>query len=151
MKARDVMTTELVVVRPDTPLKDVAEMIVQRQIGGVPVVNPDESLVGIVNEADLVPKQERVPYTNKTLPALFSDFVNPSDDPLEQYRHIEKYTAADVMRTDIPAVQADDDVAYVTELMTDEVRRLPVLQDGKLVGIITRKDLIRAATRTKLT
>lgn len=149
MTAGQVMTSDLVVVRPGTSLKDVADLLLRYGFSGVPVADETGVLVGIVADADMVPTAKRVPFSTVEAPALFSEFVDPRD-PLEPYREARNYTAADVMRTGVQSVDVGDDFARVTEILADdEVRQVPVTRNGKLVGIITRKDVIRTARRTK--
>jgi CBS domain-containing protein len=143
--ARDVMTTRLVVARTNTPIDEVAELLTLHHISAVPVVDEQGELAGIVSSTDLLPSEKKIPFSSVKAPVLFSEFVDP-DKPLDEtYREALGHTAADAMTPHVVTVNANDDLEHVAHvLMRDNVRQVPVLEHGKLAGIVTRKDLLRA-------
>jgi CBS domain-containing protein len=142
MRAFQIMTGEVVAVRPETTVREIARLLVGRRIGGVPVVNDEGEVIGAVNEGDLFLKRKRVPFARMEAPALFGRFVNP-EEIAEEYRGACGLTAADVMRRAVVTVGAWDHVGRVAETMTRHgLRRVPVVSEGKLVGIISRSDII---------
>ncbi|MGH2554939.1 MAG: CBS domain-containing protein [Actinomycetota bacterium] len=126
MVVRDVMSTRLLCVRPDAPLKEVAAILVRNRIGGVPVVGDDGRVVGILSESDLQPAMEGAPAR-----------------PLR--------TAADVMTRPIVTLTEADTVTQAARvLLRHRIKRAPVLREGVIVGMVTRGDLLRPYLRTDL-
>jgi CBS domain-containing protein len=140
MKVRDVMTPEVVVVAPETPLRDVAGLLTERRISGVPVV-VDGGCVGIVSEADFLPKQlSHSPSARTPLDWIFGDHLDP-----EEARRRAAATAAEAMSAPPVTITPDASLHEAAGVMVDNaVNRLPVVLDGKLVGILSRADLVRA-------
>lgn len=143
MKARDVMTKDPVTVKPDTPVDEVARLLVGRSIGGLPVVSDEGMLIGIVTETDLFLKEKGVPFSMVKLPSLFNEWVKP-ERLQELYANAHRYTAADIMTQSVVTATPDTDVCQLAELMMrHRIKRIPVVDGGRLVGIVTRHDLIR--------
>lgn len=143
MKAHQVMTENVITVRPDTPVDEIAHLLVTHRIGGVPVVDDEDRVVGIVSESDLFLKEKGIPFSAVKLPTLFKQWVDPHR-LLEIYENAHRHTASDVMTKEVICVDADEEVTRVARIMAQRgLKRLPVLRDGKLVGIISRTDLIR--------
>ncbi len=142
MQVKDVMTTQVVSVRPRTPLKDVARTMVARRVSGMPVVDDDGSVLGVVSEGDILVKERGRPGTGSLLDHLLE--VNGH----EAGKH-EARDAADAMTSPPVTIRPDRPVAEAASLMLDRcVNRLPVIdKHGKLVGIVTRADLVRAFVR----
>ncbi len=143
MKARDVMITDPVTVKPDTPVDEVARLLVERRISGLPVVSDEGVLIGIVTETDLFLKEKGVPFSMVKLPSLFNEWVKP--ERLQQlYANARKYTAADIMTQSVITATPDTEVCQIAEwMMHHRIKRVPVVEGGRLVGIVTRHDLIR--------
>jgi CBS domain-containing protein len=135
----EVMTRDVVSVRPETPLKEVAQLLVDRGIGGVPVTDLLGIVLGVVSESDFVTKELGQEYARRSRLARL--FGQPSPDAAK----IEATTAGEAMTA--PAVTIEGRIASVREaamVMTEHgVNRLPVVENGRLVGIITRGDLVR--------
>ena len=144
MKVKDVMTSDVVSVRPETSLKEVARLLVERKISGVPVVAEDGTVVGVVSEGDILFK-ERGPFESKR---MLSWFLEPHD--LEAQLKFEARTAAEAMTAPAKTIPGWHSVSGAAAQMIDEgVNRLPVVDNaGKLVGIVTRADLVRAFVRS---
>ena len=139
MRVQDVMTTDVVTVTPDTPLKDAARLLVERRISGVPVVI-ETKVVGMLSESDLV-ELERGDFDPS--PGIFLSRDRTHD------AHPEASTVGDVMTTPAITVMPAWTVAGAAALMIDNsVNRLPVVRAGDLEGIITRVDVVRAFART---
>jgi CBS domain-containing protein len=147
VQVRDVMTRELVTIGPDAPFKEVAELMVGRHLGALPVVDREGRLLGIVSEADLLPKEAdgwpKSPWT----PGVFI---------WEQYRRQEELgsdkgsgsVAADVMSSPVEVASPGESLRSVARRMVDgSLRRLPVVDGGRLVGILTRGDVLRVFAR----
>jgi CBS domain-containing protein len=143
MNVRDVMTTDVVTVPPEQPLKEVAEILVEHGITGVPVVAEDGEVVGVVSEGDILFK-ERGPSARK---GVFAWLLDPYG--MEGQLKIEARTAADAMSAPAKTIAGWWSISAAAALMLEaQVNRLPVVDnDGRLQGIVTRGDLVRAFVR----
>src|SRR5499426_132396 len=142
IKVVDVMTKDVIAVRADTPLQEIARLLRERRIGGVPVIDGEGKVIGIVSDCDLFLKQKRVRRLGTHALAIFGQFIEP-EDIAEIYERARRLTAADVMTKAAVTVEPQDQVGQVAErMMRDNLRRVPVTHDGKLVGIISRSDII---------
>ncbi|HEY7379831.1 MAG TPA: CBS domain-containing protein [Gaiella sp.] len=144
MKVRDIMTTEVVTAQPDVPLKRVAELLVQRGVSGLPVCDTDGNVVGVVSEADLLFKQgaER-PEHGRILSWLLDE------DASAEHVKRDARTAGNAMTSPAVTIGPERPVAEAARTMVERgINRLPVVEDDRLVGIVTRADLVRAFTRS---
>jgi CBS-domain-containing membrane protein len=147
MKAKDIMTHEVITVRADATVDKIAQLLNDHHISGVPVVDEEGRVVGIVSESDLFLKPKGIPFSAVKLPTLFKHWVDP-DKLAEIYVEAHHHTAADVMTQEVVCVKVDDEVGHIAWLMAERnLKRVPVLQDGILVGMITRADMIRMLAR----
>jgi CBS domain-containing protein len=145
MKVADVMTRTVVAVRRETPLKEVAAIMVERGISGVPVVDPDGAVVGVVSEADFVIKERGV---ERGRPRLLARVFGESRQTKRELAKIEATTAGEAMTAPAVTVEAADTLKSAAETMAGrKINRLPVVVGGRLVGIITRADVVRAFVR----
>ncbi|GAA0250237.1 CBS domain-containing protein [Saccharothrix mutabilis subsp. mutabilis] len=136
--AASLMTREVVTARPDTPFKDLVELLTGRGLSAVPVVDDDGRPVGVVSEADLVAKEE---YKRGGEPALFAGRAT------RRRRHkAEGATAAEVMTSPVVTIAPDAPIsAAARELATAGVRRLFVVDErGRLAGVLARRDVLKA-------
>jgi CBS domain-containing protein len=143
MRVDEIMTREVVSVPPEMSLKDVARVLAARGISGVPVCDAMGAVLGVVTEADILRKEEGVdPELGRTLTWL----VTRLDDELSK---VGARTAADAMTSPALTVRPGQSTADAARLMVDRrINRVPVVADGKLVGIVSRADLVRAFTRS---
>lgn len=142
----DAMSHDPVVVRSETPLNEAIQILAERRISGLPVVDDAGQLIGIISETDLMWQE-----TGVTPPAyvMFLDMVVFLKNPATYERDLHKalgQTVGEVMSRDPIAVSAEKPLKEAAQLMHDRsVHRLPVLNDtGQVVGILTRGDIIRA-------
>src|SRR5215831_6109374 len=142
IKVVDVMTKDVIAVRADTPLQEIARLLKEHRIGGAPVIDSEGEVIGIVSDCDLFLKQKRVRRLGTHAPAIFDQFIEP-ENIAEIYEKARLLTAADVMTKAVATVDPQDQVGQVAEtMMRDGLRRVPVTHDGKLVGVISRSDII---------
>ncbi|MBD1850429.1 CBS domain-containing protein [Leptolyngbya sp. FACHB-711] len=142
----DVMTADPIVVKPETPLNEAIQILAEKRISGLPVVNDSGSLVGVISETDLMWQE-----TGATPPAYIKilDSVIYLENPARYERELHKalgQTVGEVMTDrDIVTIKPDKSLREAAQLMHDRsVHRLPVLSnDGKLIGILTRGDIVR--------
>ena len=115
---KDIMTTDVTCVTKKTPIDQVLQILVEKNITGIPVVNEDMTLAGIVTEKDV-------------LELLYDDSEDPGN-------------AEDFMSTEIVSFDQNDDLIAVCEcLVRNHFRRFPIVSDVKLVGIVSRRDIIK--------
>lgn len=149
IKVRDAMTPDPITVLPETPVTDVARVMIKNGIGGVPVVNKEGDLLGIITESDLIVQDTDV---------KFPSFVHFLDGyvfvPGSIHRFEEKFlkavaaTAEDLMTADIITVDAEDPVEDTATLMSKKrLKRFPVISEGQLVGIITMRDIVKLISK----
>jgi CBS domain-containing protein len=144
MKVDEVMTTEVVTVLPGTPLKAVAQLLVEHGISGLPVVDEDGAVVGVISEADLLVKESGSTPKRPGLVAWLLD----SSDPREQLK-LDARVAGEAMTKPAITVAPYQSTASAATLMLDGgINRLPVVRNDRLVGIVTRADLVRAFARS---
>jgi len=142
IKVVDVMTKDVIAVRADTPLQEIARLLKEHRIGGAPVKNSEGEVIGIVSDCDLFLKQKRVSRLGTHALAIFDQFIEP-ENIAEIYEKASRLTAADVMTKAVATVDPQDQVGQVAEtMMRYGLRRVPVTHDGKLVGVISRSDII---------
>jgi len=145
MNASDVMTTNVLSVGPDTPTRAVAKLLLEKSISAVPVVDATGAAIGMVSEGDLVQRElkRRTPSRDWWLEMLaegenlateFLDYIRAADRPVRE-----------VMRTPVVTVTEDMPIQVIAEILQEHsIKRVPVLRDGRVVGIVSRADLVRA-------
>jgi CBS-domain-containing membrane protein len=149
LQARDIMTREVITVTTETPVAELAKILENRNIGGVPVLNPvNDRLEGIITQSDLVERArslELPPALNILDIHLFLEI------PSHLFQRVEKMlgtTAGEVMSPRPVTVNQDTPLSQIAALMAKEkVHTLPVMERGKIVGIIGKMDIIRALAR----
>ena len=146
MRICDVMTRSVISARAETPLKEVARLLVHNGISGLPVVNDDGDVVGVVSEADfLVKEQGAGALRHRPLSRIRGE----SPETRAQVDKLEAVTAGECMTTPAVTIASDRLISEAAATMTARrVNRLPVVDHGRVVGIVTRADLIRAYVRS---
>jgi CBS domain-containing protein len=139
MKVSDAMTKDVITVSPETSLKDAAAVLAERGISGLPVVE-GENVVGMISEADIVARATGVRESPSLLGALFAGRKGHED--------VEATSVADAMSSPAVTIGPEQQVAEAARVMVEKrVNRLPVVEEGRLAGIVTRADLVRAFVR----
>jgi CBS domain-containing protein len=140
VKVGDVMTRNLVTVGPDATFTEIVDVLLDRDISGVPVVDQDRNLLGIITEADLISK-EAYPGRRRRHLSLVRDHL--AGRKPEWVRKSTARRATQLMSTDVLHVSPDDDLTTAARLMLERgVKRLPVCENARLVGIVSRSDLL---------
>lgn len=122
MIARDIMTRAVYTIRPEASAQEVARLLAEKRISGVPVVDEGNNIIGMVTEADIISK-----VTSEGL------------------------TVDDIMSREVIAVDEEVSVNEIAELLTERrIKRVPVVSEGKLVGIVSRADIVIAVAQGHL-
>ena len=145
MQVADVMTRKVETVTPSAPVKDIVAKLIQHRISAVPVVDAQGLLVGIVSEADLLHRKES--GTEIRRPWWLDLFSDP-DARAEAFLKAHGRTADEVMTRALEVVDEDTPLDVAAKLMDERhIRRLPVVKEGRVVGIVARADLIRSLAK----
>lgn len=141
MRAQDVMTTHVVTVTPDTTVLDAAKLFVEHRISGAPVVTADNSVVGVLSEGDLLRRVEI--GTDGARRTSWLDFF--TDSSAQAYVKSHAQHVSDVMTPDVISVDVDTPLSEIAALLESRgIKRVPVLKDHKLAGIVSRANLLQA-------
>jgi len=155
MKAADIMSTDLICVDPATSVLDVACLMLNHDVSALPVVGSDRRLLGIISEGDLMRRAEL--GSDRRGAWWLHGFVD-STPTAADYVKAHARTATDVMTRNVVSVSDDTPIAAIVDLFEEHrIKRVPVLRDEQVVGIVSRSDIVRAlvsvlpATTTKTT
>jgi CBS domain-containing protein len=144
MVARDIMTTDVITVKTDTPVTEIAKLMATKGISGVPVLDDNDCLVGMVTENDLLLNLAQAKSHPRL--ALFGLWIVPDKAVEEAYKDARANTvAADVMTKNVITFTEDDDIETIAATMVKKgINRVPIVRGCKLVGIVSRDDILRA-------
>ena len=144
----DVMTKDVITVTKETPIRELAELFTRHRIGSIPVVDGEGNLEGIVTETDLV-EQDRSLHI-PTVISIF-DWVIYLESEKKFERELKKITGrtvGDIFTEDVEVAAAGDPLTRAADIMTEKrVNAIPVVDARRLVGIVSRIDLIRSMAR----
>lgn len=142
MKARDVMAFPVITVKPNSSIEEVAKTFVQGRISGAPVVDDDGKLVGVISEGDLMYRSEI--GTVRPHPYWFLEFAG-KEHLAAEYVKARARKAADVMTRKVITASPDSSLNEIAALLENSsIKRVPVVENGELVGIVSRANLIQA-------
>ncbi len=142
MLARKYMSTPVIAVKPDTPAHVIASILAEQNISGVPVIDDKGRLFGVISEGDLL---RRAGEAKETFGKWWLKDIADPDAAARDYVKARGQKAADIMSRGIVSVSEDTSIADAAEIMSlNGVKRLPVLRDGAVVGMLTRRDIVRA-------
>jgi len=144
LKARDIMTKDIVSVHPETEVIQAARIMLEHHVNGLPVLDSEGYLKGIICQSDLITQQKKLP-----IPSFF--IMLDSLFPLTSPAHIEKelkkmaaITVGEAMATHLITVSPDTDLEDIATLMVkSNIHTVPVVDQGRLIGIIGKEDILR--------
>ncbi len=148
---RDVMSTPVVTLRPDDNVEHAADVLADKNVGSLPVVDADGKLLGVLRDDDLIASEARVHVpTFINFLGLGMPFPGEMKHLEHELKKIAGATLRDVMQVDVPTAAPDATLEDVATIMHDRgVNSVPVLDaDGKVVGIVARADIVRFIART---
>ena len=141
MRAIDVMTSQIVTAMPQTTVQDAAKLMINNRISGLPVVDEDRRLVGVITEGDLLRRAETGTERQRS---GWSEWFSPNSRLAGEYIKSHARRLADIMTRDVVSVGQLATLGEIADLMeARSIKRVPVLHDGKLAGIVSRADLLR--------
>ena len=145
MKAKDIMTKNVITVKPDDTVEKVVKLLMDYNITGLPVVDQANHVLGIITEGDLIYRSNELKMP-RYLAILDSYIFFENPNNLEkQIKKMIGYVVKDVMTEKVIAADVDDTIEELSKLMTNnKVNRLPILENGVLVGIVSRRDIIKS-------
>lgn len=142
--AADIMTRDVITVTKSTSVKELAKILTESTISGVPVVDDDGAVIGVVTESDLIYQNKKVHIP--TVVSILDSFIY-LESPNRMEKEILKIagsTVADIYTADIITVAGSTPIDELATIMSEKsIHTLPVVEDGKLLGIIGKKDIIR--------
>jgi len=146
-QAKDLMAKNVLTVTPETSISQAADLLLQYHVNGMPVVDEENKLVGIICQSDIITQQKNLP-----LPSIFTllDGIIPLTSMSNMEKEVQKMAATKVneaMTPDPVSVAPDTDLEDLAEIMvTKNYHTLPVVEAGKLVGVIGKEDVLKTLT-----
>jgi predicted transcriptional regulator len=144
LNASDIMTTEVMTVKEETPLKELAEILYKNRINGVPVVDDEGLLVGIICESDLIRKDKKlhIPTVVALFDAVF--YLESSKNIEKEIKQISATTVSDLFTREVVTVDEKTLIDEIATIMTQKkIYTIPVMDGERLVGIVGKGDVIR--------
>ena len=147
MQAKDIMTSPVITVDPDMPVAEIATLLLERRISGVPVADADGRLVGIVSEGDLL---RRVETNTERCQSRWLEVLLDRGGGAAEFVKSHGLHARDVMSRKLVTADPQTDLGEIAELMErHRIKRVPVVQDGVPVGIVSRANLLHGLVAYK--
>jgi CBS-domain-containing membrane protein len=146
MRAMDVMTSEVITVDEDASVQSVAKLMANHGISAVPVVDKDNRVIGMVSEGDLLHRAETGTERRRS---WWLEMMASTNQLAGEYLKSHSGRVKDVMTRDVISVTDTTPVGDIAVLLeTNRIKRVPVMRDGKLAGIVSRANLVRALAMT---
>ena len=146
MRAMDIMTSEVITVEEDATVQAAAELMAEHGISALPVVDKDTRVIGIVSEGDLLHRAETATEQRRS---WWLEMMTSTNQLAGEYIKSHSAKVTDVMTRDVISVTDATPVADIAVLLeTHRIKRVPVLRDGRLAGIVSRANLVRALAMT---
>ena len=144
VKAKDIMTREVITVSPETEIAEAAKLLLDNSINGMPVIDESGNLAGIICQSDLIVQQQLLP-----VPSVFT--LLDGVIPLISHKNLEKgvqkmvaTTVAQAMTSDLITIHPESSIEEIAKLMVDKnIHTLPVVKKRKLVGIVSKEDVLK--------
>ena len=147
MLAKDIMTTDIVTIAPSLRVEEIARLLLSRNISGVPVVDDRDRLIGLVSEGDLLRRTEG--GTERQRSWWLSLLASP-EERARDYIKTHGRTAEQVMTREVVTVTADTPVGEIAQILERRrIKRVPVVEDGRIVGIVSRANLLHGLATYK--
>ncbi|MDM9623386.1 hypothetical protein A6U87_25875 [Rhizobium sp. AC44/96] len=139
MQAKDVMTKDVVHISPAIGIRHAVAVMLENNVSGLPVVDDQGRVCGMLTEGDLLLRRE---IRLSSRPARAPEVISETD--LERYISSNGWSVADVMSQDVIVAGPDSEISDIAEsLQAHRIKRLPIVEDGKLIGIVSRRDILQ--------
>ena len=147
LKAKDIMTVDVITAKPETTVEELARLLIEHKISGVPVVDVDNQLVGVVTENDLIKKNARLHIP--TIVRLFDAyFLLDSKKVEDEIKKMVAGTVDEICNKDIVSLTEETTLEEIATIMSEKkIHLLPVLRDGMVVGIVGKADIVKSMTK----
>ena len=148
LTAKDIMTKDVITVRPDTSIEALSSLLVKYEISGVPVVDDSGALYGIVTDNDLISRNKRlhIPTVVSFLDAAI--YLESSKKFEQEVKRLTATRVGDICVRKVVTIEEDTTVVYIATIMSEKkVHLLPVIKAGKLTGIVGKRDMVKAVAR----
>ncbi len=148
LTAKDIMTRDVLVVKPDTTIEELSSLLVKNEISGVPVVDDSGALYGMVTENDLISRNKRlhIPTVVSFLDAAI--YLESSKKFEQEVKRLTATRVGDICVRKVVTIAEDTTIIDIATLMSEKkVHLLPVLKAGKVVGIVGKRDMVKAVAR----
>jgi CBS domain-containing protein len=148
LTAKDIMTRDVLVVKPDTSIEELSSILVNNEISGVPVVDDSGALFGIVTENDLISRNKRlhIPTVVSFLDAAI--YLESSKKFEQEVKRLTATRVGDICSRKVVTITEDTTVIDIATIMSErKVQLLPVIKAGKVVGIVGKRDMVKAVIR----
>ena len=146
--ARDIMTTEVITIKKSASIENLANLFIEHKVNGIPVENDNGDVIGMVTEGDLIEQNKNLHIP--TVIALF-DAVIPLEGQKTFESEVKRLTPSkveDIYKNKVISVTPDKDAQYIGTMMAEnDIHTIPVIEEGKLLGIIGKIDIIKAMTQ----
>lgn len=140
MQAADIMTKTVITVQPDTGVREIASLLLKHRISAVPVVGPDRGILGVVSEGDLMRRAEN---DTETRHSWWLEMISSPQERAGTFIKTHGRKAGDVMTHNVISVTEDTPLHEIARLLEKHhIKRVPVIRDGRLVGIVSRANLL---------
>lgn len=144
MLAKDIMTEEVITVKRQDTIKDVAKILSNNKISGLPVVDDEGKIIGIITEQDLIIRDKKLHFPNYIYLLDSIIYLESLSEFEEEFKKMIGTKVKEVMTEEVISVEVDTATDEIVELMIDnKINRVPVVDNGELVGIVSRGDVVR--------
>ncbi len=144
LKAKDIMTKDVITVLPEATVEDLARILMEHKISGVPVVDNEKKMIGIVTENDLIRKNKR--FHIPTIIRLFDAYILlGSDKAEEEIKNMAATTVDEIYTKEVVSIEEETTLEDIATIMAEQhIHLLPVLSDTIVVGIVGKADVVKA-------
>jgi CBS domain-containing protein len=148
LTAKDIMTTDVISVKPDTSIEELSSLLVKNEISGVPVVDDSGALYGIVTENDLISRNKRlhIPTVVSFLDAAI--YLESSKKFEQEVKRLTATKVSEICTRKVVTIAEETTVVDIATIMAEKkVYLIPVVKSGKVVGIVGKRDVVKAVAR----
>lgn len=146
LKAKDIMTTNVIAVKSDITVGELSNILLKNKISGVPVVNKEDKLIGIVTEADIIKDNVKIQFPFYFDPLMVSAYIVDFEKYNENVKDYLNTKVEDIMNQRVKTASPQTSINEIANIMANsKVNRVPIIDDDrKVVGIVTRADIIKS-------